>query len=79
MFGSTKADINYFLTRPVDQAINELLNPVAPLPSPPVNDYSPGTADPNVAAGATWINNPTGDGTLNSLRRQRLKNGGRAL
>lgn len=73
MFGSRKSDIDYFLGRTMNQAVDELLNPTAALPSPPVNDYSPGTADPNVAAGATWINNPTNDGTLNSLRRNSFK------
>lgn len=73
MFGSRKADIDYFLTRTMEQAVDELLAPTAAMPSPPVNDYSPGTADPNVAAGATWINNPTNDGTLNSLRRNSFK------
>jgi uncharacterized protein (DUF1800 family) len=73
MFGSTRADIAYFLTRTVDQTIDELLTPTAPLPSPPVNDYSPGTADATVATGATWVNNPTNDGTLNSVRRASFK------
>ncbi|HSU26923.1 MAG TPA: DUF1800 domain-containing protein [Chitinophagaceae bacterium] len=73
MFGSTKTDIDYFFGRTMNQAVDELLNPTAPMPSPPVNDYSPGTADPNVAAGATWVNNPTNDGTLNSLRRASFK------
>jgi uncharacterized protein (DUF1800 family) len=73
MFGSTGSDINYFLGRTISQAIDELLTPTAPLPAPPVNDYSPGTADPVVAAGATWINNPTNDGTLNNVRRASFK------
>jgi len=73
MFGSTKSDIDYFLTKTMSQAIDELVNPSAPLPSPPVNDYSPGTADPNVPAGTTWVNNPTTDGTMNSLRRNSFK------
>ncbi len=73
MFGSTRADIAYFLTRTLDQAVDELLTPVAPLPSPPVNDYSPGTADANVPAGATWVNNPTIDGTLNGVRNASFK------
>ncbi|MBC7949671.1 MAG: DUF1800 domain-containing protein [Chitinophagaceae bacterium] len=73
LFGSTRADIAYFLGRTVDQAVNELLNPTAPLPSPPINDYSPATPDPAVAAGATWVNNPTNDGTLNSQRRNSFK------
>jgi len=73
MFGSTKADIDYFLAKTMVQAIDELINPTAPFPAPPVNDYSPGTADANIVAGATWINNPTSDGTLNSLRRSSFK------
>src|SRR5258706_10966014 len=73
MFGSTRADMAYLLTRTVDQAVDELLSPTAPLPSPPLNDYSPGTADPNVPAGTSWVNNPTTDGTLNSVRRASFK------
>src|SRR5689334_17533253 len=70
MLGSRKADIDYFLTRTPDQAVNELLNPTAPLPSPPVNDY---TTTDTVAPGATWVNTPTADGTLNSNRRASFK------
>lgn len=73
MFGSARADIEYFAGKTLPQAVIELLNPVNPLPVPPLNDYSPGTIDPSVAAGATWINNPTNDGTLNSLRRNSFK------
>ncbi|MDQ3682349.1 MAG: DUF1800 domain-containing protein [Bacteroidota bacterium] len=74
MYGSTKADIDYFKTKSVSQAVDELLNPTAPLPSPPVNDYTSATVtDPAVPAGQTWVNNPTNDGTLNSLRRASFK------
>jgi uncharacterized protein (DUF1800 family) len=73
MFGSRKADIDYFLTRTMSQSVDELLSPTAPLPSPPLNDYSPGTPDANVPAGATWVNNPTTDGTLNTVRRNSFK------
>lgn len=74
MFGSTKADMDHFLTKTVSQAVDELLNPTAPLPSPPVNDYnSPTYTDPNVPAGQTWVNNPTNDGTLNNYRRASFK------
>lgn len=73
MFGSTRADINYFLSKTMTQSVDELLAPTAPLPSPPVNDYSPGTPDANVPAGTTWVNNPTTDGTLNSVRRNSFK------
>jgi uncharacterized protein (DUF1800 family) len=74
MFGSTKADIDYFFTRTMSQSVDELINPTAPLPSPPpLNDYTPEIADPNIPAGATWVNDPTSDGTLNSRRRASFK------
>ncbi|MBS1607568.1 MAG: DUF1800 domain-containing protein [Bacteroidetes bacterium] len=58
MFGATKADVQHFLSMSMSQAVDELLNPVAPLPTPPVNDYSASVTDPAIAAGQTWINNP---------------------
>ena len=74
MFGSTRADINYFVGKTTSQAVDELLAPTAPLPVPPVNDYNSSTVtDPAVAPGQTWINSPTNDGTINSLRRQSFK------
>ena len=74
MYGSTKADIDYFKTKTVSGAVDELLNPTSPLPSPPVNDYTSATVtDPAVPVGQTWVNNPTNDGTLNSLRRASFK------
>jgi uncharacterized protein (DUF1800 family) len=74
LFGSTREDIAYFRTRTVSQAVTELLNPSAPLPAPPVNDYnSATTTDPTVAAGQTWINSPTSDGAINSQRRASFK------
>jgi len=74
MYGSTKADIDYFKMKTVSGAVDELLNPTAPLPSPPVNDYTSATVtDAAVPLGQTWVNNPTNDGTLNSLRRASFK------
>lgn len=73
MFGSTRADINYFKTKTMAQAVDELLNPTAALPSPPLNDYATATPDPNVAAGQTWVNNPATDGAINSQRRSSFK------
>ena len=57
----------------MSQAVDELLNPAAPLPTPPLNDYAASATDPAVPAGQTWINSPTNDGTLNSLRRSSFK------
>jgi uncharacterized protein (DUF1800 family) len=73
LFGSTKADIDYFASRTMDQAVNELLNPSAPLPSPPLNDYYMYFPDAAVAAGTTWINNPIIDGDLNHARAYSFK------
>lgn len=73
MFGSTKADIAYFKTKTLSQAVDELLNPTAAMPSPPLNDYNASTPDPDVAAGQTWVNNPTGDGNINGQRRSSFK------
>ena len=73
MFGSTMADLRYFKTKTVVQAVDELLLPVAALPSPPLNDYSATTPDPDVGAGQVWTNKPTSDGAINSQRRSSLK------
>lgn len=73
MFGSTKADIDYFATLTMEQAVDELLSPASPLPAPPVNDYSADTPDPAVAAGATWINDLSDDEDLNTARRDSFK------
>ncbi len=77
MFGAKKADIDYFKTRTITQSINELLNPIAPLPDPPVKEYSHTTAltqpDVGIATGATWVNDPNNDGTINALRRASFK------
>lgn len=74
MFGSTSTDIDFFATLSLQQAVSQLLNPTASLPNPPINDYnSPTFIDPAVAAGSTWVNNPTADGTINSYRRSSFK------
>ena len=77
MFGSKKADINYFKSRTMVQAVDELLNPVAPLPAPPVKEYDATGAltqpDTNIAAGTTWVNDPNNDGAIQSRRRASFK------
>lgn len=76
MFGSKKADIDYFKTRTMSQAVDELLNPTSPLPPPPVKEYDATGAtvpDTNIAAGSTWVNDPNNDGTIASRRRASFK------
>lgn len=77
MFGAKKADIDYFKTRTMDQAVDELLTPTAPAPAPPVKEYvtstSATTPDTGIAQGTTWINDNNSDGTVQSQRRASYK------
>lgn len=78
LFGSKQADVNYFKNRTMIQAVDELLNPTAPDPAPPVKEYTTSTtpgviADANIAQGTTWINDINNDGTVQSQRRASYK------
>jgi uncharacterized protein (DUF1800 family) len=77
MFGAKKADVDYFLSRTVGQAVDELINPTAPNPTPPIKEYvtstQPGTPDSNIAQGTTWVNDINNDGTVQSQRRASYK------
>ncbi len=77
MFGAKKADVDYFRSRTVIQAVDELLNPTAPQPAPPVKEYvtstQPGTPDGNIMQGSTWVNDINNDGTVQSQRRASYK------
>ncbi|MHA4811816.1 DUF1800 domain-containing protein [Flavitalea flava] len=54
LFGASVQDIQYFKTRTMEQAVDELLQPTAAPASLPLNNYG---ADPTgVAAWQTWIN-----------------------
>lgn len=68
LFGATRQDINYFLARTFQQSVDEILAvPPAP-PAPPVKEYPITAADTNIAQGATWVDDPNTDGSVNSLR-----------
>ena len=76
MFGATKADLVYFSGKSMTQAVDELLNPVASMPAPPVKEYTPTgatTPDTNIAMGTTWVNDPNTDGNVNNSRKDSLK------
>jgi uncharacterized protein (DUF1800 family) len=77
MFGAKKADVDYFLSKTVGQAVDELMNPTAPNPMSPIKEYTtstqPGTPDGNIAQGTTWINDINNDGTVQSQRRASYK------
>ncbi len=64
MFGAKKEDIDYFLSKTLNESVDELLNNTYS-PSPPLRDY--GLIEDNagvffddmgVAKGATWVNDP---------------------
>lgn len=72
-FGAAYADIRRFSSLSMDACVDELIQTIENEPTPPVNNYSPGTPDPNIAAGETWVNDPvTALGTVNSRRRDSL-------
>lgn len=77
LFGATKADMAYFSGKSVTQVVNELLNPTAPLPAPPVKEYVVAATtlvpDTNIVAGSTWVGDINNDGTIASYRRSSFK------
>ncbi len=78
MFGAKRADVNYFKNLSMSQAVQELLNPTAQDPAPPVKEYVTSTtlgvnADANILQGTTWINDINNDGTVQSQRRASYK------
>ena len=77
LFGATKADMAYFSGKSVTQVVNELLNPTAPLPAPPVKEYVVAATtlvpDTNIAQGSTWVSDINNDGTIASYRRASFK------
>ncbi len=77
MFGAKKSDVDYFVNLTVSQTVNELLNPVAANPLPPVKEYATSanatTPDTNIAQGTTWVNDINNDGTVQSQRRASYK------
>lgn len=77
LFGFSAKDLNHFKGKTLQQTIDELLNPTAPLPSPPIKDYIPATTvlnpDTNILLGSTWVNDPNNDGSIASSRRASFK------
>lgn len=77
MFGSTKADVDYFRARTMNQAVDELLNPTAPPPPLPIKEYATSTTaanpDTGILQGTTWVNDINNDGTVQTQRRVSYK------
>jgi uncharacterized protein (DUF1800 family) len=78
MFGARRQDLVYFQSRSLNQAVDELLGPTAPLPAPPVKNYvnnnvAVGDPDLLLSIGQTWVNNFTLDSDADSRRRDALR------
>jgi uncharacterized protein (DUF1800 family) len=77
LFGVSKLDIDFFKNKSLSQMVDELLNPQAPMPSPPLKEYTPSSTtavpDSNIALGTTWVNDMNTDGSIASNRRASFK------
>lgn len=81
MFGAKKADVDFFKTMTMSQAVDFLLTVPATPPAPPVKTYTiamggttPATdPDYTLNIGDTWVNNYTNDGSVNANRRASFK------
>lgn len=58
LFGATKADIDFFKTKTMSEAVDYLLTLPPNPPPPPLNNYgnNANTPDPDVPVGQTWVN-----------------------
>ena len=80
MFGALKADVEFFKTMTMSQAVDYLLNVTTAQtrPLPPVKNYNnpvdPADLDNTVLPGQTWVNTNTNDGGVNSQRIASFKN-----
>ncbi len=59
LFGFTKADVDFFKTMSMSDAVDYIMNIPTTQPNPPVNGYNTSTdIDPDISAGQTWVNGP---------------------
>ena len=79
LFGASKADIDFFKGKTLDQVVDALLTVSGTTTTVPVKTYTPGSTtpanDPDLAltAGQPWINVHTNDGSVNGGRRTSFK------
>ncbi len=72
LFGFDFAQVKSFESKSLEQAIDTLLTAPTSAPTPPLNNYSLRTNDPNVAFGDTWVNAPF-DVNFENQRKYSLK------
>jgi uncharacterized protein (DUF1800 family) len=69
LFGYTKADLDFFKTKSMSDAVDYIMDIPSTQPLPPVNGYNnPRETDPNIPAGSTWVNGPD---DFNFIRQRR--------
>lgn len=69
MFGVKPGNLTSLNGLTMSQAVDLIVNANPAAPAPPVNYYESIYADPTgIALGATWVNAPYGDGTVNYYR-----------
>ncbi|MFZ9970774.1 MAG: hypothetical protein ACO3GK_05645, partial [Bacteroidia bacterium] len=72
LFGFDFAQIKDFEKLSLEQAVDTLLTAPSSAPTPPLNNYSLRTPDPNVKFGETWIDAPW-DANFENQRKFSLK------
>jgi uncharacterized protein (DUF1800 family) len=74
LFGATKADIDFFVSKSLRHSIQQLLNTTETLPAPPVNNYNDDKyTDEEIQPGQTWITATKVSGMNSGRRRNSLK------
>ena len=69
LFGYSKADLDFFKTKSMSDAVDYIMDIPSTQPLPPVNGYNnPRETDPNIPAGSTWVNGPD---NVNFIRQRR--------
>jgi uncharacterized protein (DUF1800 family) len=74
LFGARKQDINQFSQKSLKKSVRMLLDVDRTMPPPPLNNYNDDKyTDPEIPAGATWVNSMTYDGMNNGRRTASVK------
>ncbi len=69
LFGFNRSDVNFFKSMTMSDAVDYLLNIPNTQPNPPINGYNTqNMVDPDISAGATWVNGPDNNDFIGQRR-----------
>ncbi len=69
LFGFNKTDVDFFKTMSMSDAVDYIMTIPGTQPDPPVNGYNTMNAvDPDIPAGATWVNGPDNNDLVGQRR-----------